>query len=31
LVNNHSIPSMQQPYNHKSFSKILGAPTALQS
>jgi hypothetical protein len=31
LVNNCSIPSMQQPYNHDSFSKILGASTALQS
>ncbi len=24
------IPSMQQPYNHNGFSKILGASTALQ-
>jgi hypothetical protein len=31
LVNNCSIPSMQQPYNHDSFSTILGAPTVLQS
>jgi hypothetical protein len=30
-VNDHSIPSKQQPYNHDSFSKILGASTALQS
>ncbi len=31
LVNNHSTPSKQQPYNHHSFSKILRASTALQS
>jgi hypothetical protein len=31
LVNNCSIPSKQQPFNHDSFSKILGATTALQS
>jgi hypothetical protein len=31
LVNNRSIPSTQQPYNHDSFSKISGASTALQS
>ncbi len=30
-MNNHSIPSMQQPYNHDSFSKILRPSTALQS
>jgi hypothetical protein len=30
-VNNQSIPSKQQPYNHDSFSKISGASTALQS
>ncbi len=30
LVNNCSIPSMQQPYNHDSFSKILRPSTALQ-
>ncbi len=30
LVNNHSIPSMQQPNNHDSFSKILRPSTALQ-
>jgi hypothetical protein len=29
-VNNRSIPSMQQPYNHDSFSKILRPSTALQ-
>jgi hypothetical protein len=28
-VNNCSIPSKQQPYNYDSFSKILGASTAL--
>ncbi len=31
LVNNCSIPSNEQPYNHDSFSKILRASTALQS
>ncbi len=31
LVNDCSIPSMQQHYNHDSFSKILRASTALQS
>ncbi len=31
LVNNHSNPSTQQPYSHDSFSKTLGASTALQS
>jgi hypothetical protein len=30
LVNNCSIPSMQQPYNHDSFSKILRHSTAVQ-
>jgi hypothetical protein len=30
-VNNRSIPSKQQPYNHNTFSKISGAFTALQS
>jgi hypothetical protein len=30
-VNNHSIPSKQQPYNHNSFSKISRASTALLS
>jgi hypothetical protein len=30
LVNNRSIPSTQQPYNHDSFSKILRPSTALQ-
>jgi hypothetical protein len=30
LVNNRSIPSMQQPYNHDSFSKISRPSTALQ-
>jgi hypothetical protein len=30
LVNNRSIPSTQQPYNHDSFSKKTGASTALQ-
>jgi hypothetical protein len=30
LVNNCSIPSMQQPYNHDSFSKISRPSTALQ-
>jgi hypothetical protein len=29
-VNNCSISSMQQPYNHDSFSKILRPSTALQ-
>jgi hypothetical protein len=29
-VNNQSIPSMQQPYNHDSFAKILRPSTALQ-
>ncbi len=31
LVNNRSIPSTQQPYNHDSFSKISRPSTALQS
>ncbi len=31
LVNNRSIPSKQQPYNHDSVSKILRASTAIQS
>jgi hypothetical protein len=30
-VNNRSIPSKQQLYNHNSFSKISRASTALQS
>jgi hypothetical protein len=29
-VNNCSIPSTQQPYNHNIFSKISRASTALQ-
>jgi hypothetical protein len=29
-VNKRSIPSMQQPYNHDSFSKIWRPSTALQ-
>jgi hypothetical protein len=29
-VNNCSIPSMQHPYNHDSFSKISRPFTALQ-
>ncbi len=31
LVNDCSIPSQQQPYNHYNFSKILRPSTALQS
>ncbi len=31
LVNNRSIPSIQQPYNHDSLSKIARASTAYQS
>jgi hypothetical protein len=30
LVNNLSIPSTQQPYNHDSFSKISRSSTAVQ-
>ncbi len=30
-MNNPSIPSKQQPYNHNSFSKISRPSTALQS
>jgi hypothetical protein len=29
-MNDCSIPSMQQPYNHDSFSKISRPSTALQ-
>jgi hypothetical protein len=29
-VNNRSIPSKQQPYNHDSFSKISRPSTALK-
>ncbi len=31
LMNNCSIPSKQQPYNHDRFSKISGASTTVQS
>jgi hypothetical protein len=30
LVNNRSIPSTEQPYNHDNFSKISRTSTALQ-